>query len=174
MTSVGLNFRALYLELVDSTEMIRALLAGLTQDEARAKPEPVSWSILETLCHLLDEERLDFRRRLDALVNHPAEEWEPIDPEAWVRERHYNEQDFRDVKERFFSERSKSLDWLKGLEHTSWDANYTASFGTITAGELFASWVAHDNLAIRQLVELRRARLERITSPLSIEYAGEW
>jgi hypothetical protein len=39
---------------------------------------------------------------------------------------------------------------------------------------MFASWVAHDNLALRQFVELRRARLESVTKPYSIAYAGDW
>ena len=65
--------------------------------------------------------------------------------------RRYNEQDLGEVKERFFAERSKSLDWLKGLEKADFAMRHTASFGVITAGDMFASWVAHDNLAIRQL-----------------------
>jgi hypothetical protein len=82
--------------------------------------------------------------------------------------------DFRDIKEKFFAERSKSLDWLKGLSNANWDVTYTSEFGTFSAGELFASWVAHDNLALRQLVELRRARIEKMIKPYSITYAGDW
>ncbi|MFH1184286.1 MAG: DinB family protein [Chloroflexota bacterium] len=174
MIGARLDFRALYLELVDSTGMIRALLAGITQEEARTRPNADAWSILETLCHLHDEERLDFRARLSAILNHPTQEWEPIDPEGWTKSHRYNDQDLGDIKERFFAERSKSLDWLKGFENANWDASHTSSLGTISAGDMFAAWVAHDNLAIRQLVELRRARLERITRPHSIKYAGEW
>jgi len=174
MTEGTLAFQALYLEMVDSTAMIQVLLSGITQEEAAIKPDADSWSILETLCHLYDEERLDFRPRLDAILSHPTEEWEPIDPQAWVKEHRHNEQDLTHVKELFFAERNKSLDWLKGLENADWKASHTASFGTMTAGDMFASWVAHDNLAIRQLVELRRARLERITKPHNIDYAGEW
>jgi hypothetical protein len=174
VTGASLDFQALYLELVDSTGMIRALLAGITQEQAIIRPQADSWSILETLCHLHDEERLDFRVRLSAILNHPAQDWELIDPEVWVKSHRYNEQDLADIKDRFFAERSKSLDWLKGLENASWDASHTSSLGTMSAGDMFASWVAHDNLAIRQLVELRRARLERITTPQSIGYAGEW
>jgi len=174
MNASSLNFRALYLELVESTNMLRTLLAGITPEEARFKPDPESWSILETLCHLHDEERLDFRTRLDAMLNRPGQEWPPIDPQGWVTSKRYNEQDFHDLKERFFSERSQSLDWLKGLEGANWMASHTAGAVSLTAGDMLASWAAHDNLALRQLVELRRARLERISEPFHIEYAGEW
>lgn len=169
-----MNFPSLYLELVDSTDMIRSLLAGITQDEARIKPAPDSWSILETLCHLLDEEREDFRGRLDIMLHRPNEKWRPSDPEGWVSARRYNDQDFAHVKSRFFAERSQSLDWLKGLEGANWDSSYATDFGSMTAGDMFVSWVAHDNLAIRQLVELRRARIERLAKPYALRYAGEW
>lgn len=154
--------------------MIQSLLAGITEQDARTRPAADSWSILETLCHLYDEERLDFRPRLDVILNRKNDKWAPVDPEGWVSQRKYNEQVFRDVKEKFFGERSRSLDWLKGLEHADWQAGYVTDFGTMTAGDMFVAWVAHDNLAVRQLVELRRARLERITQPYKITYAGDW
>ncbi len=169
-----MKFETLYLELVNSTDMILTLLTGLSQVEAQVKPNEGSWSILETLCHLYDEEREDFREHLDFVLNRPDQKWHQIDPAAWVTARKYNEKDFRDMKEKFFVERSKSLDWLKGLSNANWDTIYTSEFGTLSAGELFASWVAHDNLALRQLVELRRARIENITKPYNITYAGDW
>jgi len=169
-----MKFENLYVELVDNTDMIRALLAGITQDEACAKPNSKSWSMLELLCHLFDEEREDFREHLDFILHRQGEKWHQIDPAGWVTVRKYNEQDFREMKEKFFSERSKSLDWLKGQADSDWDISYTSKFGPMTAGEMLASWVAHDNLALRQFVELRRARLEKITEPYSISYAGDW
>ncbi len=174
MSTDHFDFATLYLELVDSTQMIGALLAGISAEAARMRPKSTSWSILETLCHLYDEERLDFRPRLDAILNRPEAVWEPIDPEDWVTSHRYSERDLGDTKERFFAERNKSLDWLRGLEKADFSLCHSAAFGMISAGDMFASWVAHDNLAIRQLVELRRARLERITRPYTIAYAGDW
>jgi hypothetical protein len=169
-----MDFRTLYLELVDSTGMIQSLLTGVTDQEAKVRPAPDSWSILETLCHLYDEERQDFRARLEFILEHGEGEWPPIHPEAWVTERRYNEQDLRSMKDKFLAERSRSLDWLRGLEKSDWDAGYAGDTRGLRAGDIWVSWIAHDNLAIRQLVELRRARLERITEPYSIVYAGEW
>ena len=61
-----MQFEILYQELVHSAEIIRALIAGITQAEARSNPNPESWSILEVMCHLYDIEREDFRPRLDS------------------------------------------------------------------------------------------------------------
>ncbi len=169
-----MRFENLYQELVNSTEMIRALLAGISLEEARLKPNPESWSILELLCHLYDEEREDFREHLSFILDPDNREWHTIDPQNWVTARKYNEQDFPEMQDKFFAERRKSLEWLKGLSGKNWDLGYTSKFGSMSAGEMLASWVAHDNLAIRQFVELRRIHVENITKPYSIAYAGDW
>jgi len=169
-----MEYSVLYQELQKSTEMIRALLSGITQQEAQVKPDEKSWSILEVICHLYDEEREDFREHLDIILHRQDEEWHRIDPQGWVTQRNYNEQDFAAMQERFFAERERSLAWLEGLSSSDWDTTHASEFGSIKAGDMFASWVAHDNLHIRQLVELRRMRIEAITKPYHIEYAGDW
>ena len=169
-----MKFSKLYQELQNSTEMIRALLSGITQEEARIKPDPEAWSILEVICHLYDEEREDFREHVDFILHRQNEEWHQIDPQAWVTERKYNEQDFVEMQEKFFTERQKSLDWLMEMSNANWDSLYTSLYGSTTAGEMFACWAAHDNLHIRQLVELRRLKIEKMTEPYSLEYAGDW
>src|SRR5215211_2338223 len=167
-----MDFVKLYGELANSTEMIRALLVDLTPEEAKIKPNSESWSILEVVCHLYDEEREDFREHIDFILHRQNEEWHQIDPQAWVSERRYNEQDFQAMQEKFLSERKQSLAWLKGLSNSDWDIIYSSQYGSVTAGEMFSCWVAHDNLHLRQFVELRRARIEKITKPYPIEYAG--
>ena len=169
-----MEFSRLYHELQNSTEMIRALLSGIIQEEARIKPNPESWSILEVVCHLYDEEREDFREHLDWILHRQQEEWHQIDPQGWVIERQYNEEDFVAMQQKFFSERTRSLEWLQGLSGANWETSHTSQFGTMSAGDMFASWVAHDNLHIRQLVELRRLKIENLTRPCNIEYAGGW
>jgi hypothetical protein len=169
-----MEFRTLYQELQNSTEMIRALLLGITEADARVKPSPESWSILEVVCHLYDIEREDFREHLDFILHRQQDEYHVIDPQAWITDRNYNEQDFVEMQSKFFAERQKSLEWLKEISAADWEITYTSEYGSVSAGEMFSCWVAHDNLHLRQLVELRRARIERITEPYPIEYAGDW
>jgi DinB family protein len=197
-----MEFSAFYEELQNSTEIIRALLSGVEPEAARLKPSAESWSILEVVCHLYDEEREDFREHLDFILStslkaglstststrptgqsaqrlkagfhRQKEEWHVIDTEGWVTQRKYNEQNFAEMQEKFFAEREKSFAWLNGLVNPDWEQTYTTPYRTISAGEMFACWVAHDNLHIRQLVELRRLRLENITKPYNLEYAGDW
>ena len=167
-------FSILYQELKNSTEMIRALLSGVTQETARLKPNAESWSILEVVCHLYDKEREDFREHLDFILHRQNEKWHAIDTDSWVTERKYSEQNFAEMQDKFFAEREQSFIWLSGLTNPMWEKTFTTEYRTISAGEMFACWVAHDNLHIRQLVELRRIRLENITKPYNLEYAGDW
>ncbi len=169
-----MEFDQLYLELIDSTNMIKAVLQGISEEDARIKPDADTWSVLETLCHLHDEEREDFREHLDFALHQENREWRRTDQDNWRTSRRYNEQSFREMKEKFFGERSKSLDWLRGLSHADWDVSCTTPWRPLTAGEIFVSWIAHDNLHLRQLVELRRARIERISKPYSLTFAGDW
>lgn len=169
-----MEFETLYQDLAHGAEIIRALVLGVTQAEAQVKPAPESWSILEVICHLVDEEREDFRQRIDFMLNRPGEIWPPIHPGAWVTERKYNERDLEQSLHDFLAERSTSLLFLKGLESANWNASTMTQFGERKAGDLLGSWVAHDNLHMRQLVELRRVRLQKITDPYDIRYAGEW
>jgi len=169
-----MEFNALYQELQNSTEMIRALLLGLTQEEVQMKPNPESWSILEVLCHLYDIEREDFREHMDFILHRQNEEYHVIDPQSWIKERKYNEQNFVEMQEKFFAERKQSLAWLRGISVSNWQTTYTSQYGSASAGEMFSCWIAHDNLHLRQLVELRRMRIENIAKPYDLEYAGDW
>ena len=155
-------------------ERFRALVAGISDEQARWRPDSQAWSLLEIVCHLHDEERLDFRLRIEAILNHPGEEAPPIDPEGWVSEHHYNERDLQAELDGFIAERQKSTAWLKSLEAPDWEATYQAPWGRLRAGDIFAGWLAHDLLHMRQLLEHHWAYLNRQCTPYSTMYGGEW
>lgn len=162
-------------KMTNQLETILSLTRGITIDQARWKPDPDSWSILEVINHLYDEERSDFRVRLNIILFNPDQAWPPIDPGGWVTERAYNERDFNQSKENFASERKKSIDWLEGFSEINWDTTYDTPWEIpIRAGDMFAAWVAHDLLHTRQLVELHWAYTVRNLLPYDVQYAGEW
>ena len=153
---------------------IHSLTLGISDEQARWKPDPEAWSILEVICHLYDEEREDFRVRVDYILHHPDQSWPPINPKGWVVERNYNQRDLSMSVDDFLKERQKSLAWLKGLEHPDWNTSVTVPFGRFSAGDIFAAWVAHDVLHLRQLVELHWAYSLHQAEPFQVNYAGEW
>ena len=96
-------------ELAQGAETIAALVAGVTAEEARRRPAPDAWSLLEVVCHLHDEEREDFRPGLDVVLHRPQEAWVRIDPGGWVTARRYNERDLAEALPGFLLERERSL-----------------------------------------------------------------
>lgn len=158
-----------------SAAVIEAQVVGVDAAQARWKPEPASWSILEVVNHLADEEALDFRTRLDLTLNSPGAAWPAIDPPAWAVDRRYNERELGESLARFHEERARSLAWLGSLDDPDWARAYEhPSLGTITAGDLAASWVAHDLIHVRQLNRLHRQYLTDVLTDASPEYAGPW
>ncbi|MCB9461533.1 MAG: DinB family protein [Anaerolineaceae bacterium] len=154
--------------------MIQALVAGVDAEQARWKPYADSWSMLEVMCHLVDEEREDFRTRLDHILTQ-AEGMPPgIDPQGWVMSRGYNQRDFSEMVRQFAGEREKSITYLSRLENPDWDLSISGPWGTIHAGDMLLAWANHDLLHLRQLVELQWAYAGTTLAPYSRDYAGEW
>jgi hypothetical protein len=87
---------------------ITNLVQDVSAEQAQWKPSADDWSILEVINHLYDEEREDFRQRLDFLLFQPEAELPPIDPDGWVTSRHYNERDLATSVTNFLQEREQS------------------------------------------------------------------
>ena len=162
-------------QLKAQADAIHALAVNVSAEQARWQPAADSWSLLEVINHLDDEERLDFRVRLDLLLHKPHEPWPPIDPEGWVVSRAYNQRDLQDSMARFMVARAESITWLGTLEDPNWESFAISPWGgTIRAGDMLAAWATHDLLHIRQLAELGRAWIVRQLTPYRVEYAGDW
>jgi hypothetical protein len=162
-------------QLAQQAQTIQTLASGVTEAQARWKPTPADWSLLEVITHLYDEEREDFRQRIDYLLHRVGEAPPPIDPVGWVTARGYNQRELATSLQNFRTERDQSIRWLQGLVDPAWSNTYHHPSGfTISAGELLACWAAHDLLHLRQLIELHYAWHRAQVAPLSLAYAGDW
>ena len=170
-----MDSRALIQRLDANRSVFATLLDGATDEQARWRPRPEKWSLLEVTCHLLDEEREDFRRRLELTLRDPKASWPPIDPPGWVKERRYQDRDFALTLEEFIAEREQSITWLQSIDDPDWDHCFEhALLGELRAGDLLTSWVAHDFLHIRQIVGLHFGWASKVADPYTPDYAGEW
>lgn len=169
-----MDFRTMIGQLETNARRIAALVDSVSTQQAQWQPDPQSWSILEVINHLYDEEQFDFRVRLKIILQSPAEPWPPIDPQGWVTSRRYNDRDLPDSIRKFLAERQKSLEWLNSLESANFDSGVSTPWGSMTAGDMFAAWVAHDILHLRQLVELLHDHIVQISKPYQGAYAGDW
>ena len=160
--------------LAHSAAAIDALFDGIEAAQARWKPAPERWSLLEVARHLLDEEREDFRARLRLTVERPESDWPAIDPQGWVVSRGYNEAELETTVRDLMEERERSLEWLRGLSVDWAVAHNHPVFGPMRAGDLLVSWAAHDLLHIRQITRLLHDHAIAQAQPFDTGYAGGW
>jgi hypothetical protein len=161
-------------QLAINRDRVAALARGIPEQQALWKPVETSWSILEVVCHLADEEEFDFPVRLKMILEGSDKPWPAIDPQGWVLEHEYLKADLYETLNRYVKLRNQSLEWLDSLETPDWTKMVQSSFGNKVAGDMLASWAAHDLLHLRQLVELQYAYLIKRASPFKVDYAGEW
>jgi DinB superfamily len=155
--------------------ILPVLVKSTPEPDARWRPESGNWSILEIVCHLADEEVEDFRQRVQLTLQDTTQAWPSINPPQAAIDRKYNEQKLSDALSRFVNERTRSVQWLRSLDHPDWNkAHHHPKFGPITAGQLLASWVAHDQLHLRQIAKRFYEQATRDAKPFTNEYAGGW
>jgi hypothetical protein len=169
-----MNLDLICARLANNLETFRSLTTNLSSDEIYWKPSADQWSIIEIINHLADEEAEDFRTRVRLTLESPTPPWPPIDPEGWVVQRKYQERQLEQSMARFDKERRESLSWLRSLDSPDFDSVAShPEYGSITAGSLLASWLAHDYLHIRQITR-NLYEYHAQTTPYDTQYAGRW
>lgn len=156
----------------------RGVFAGLLENVPPALyewvPDAKQWSMLEVVCHLHDIEDFDFRQRVRLVLEDPNKPLPTFDPTAWPVERNYLGQNYEEKVDAFLTERDISIQWLKQLQHPSWQNTYQHStFGPMSAALFLTNWLAHDQLHIRQINRIKRQYLQEQTQ-MDLRYAGNW
>jgi hypothetical protein len=149
-------------------EAIAALVRAFPDEALAWSPGPDVWSPRDVAGHLLNEERGDFRRHLKEMFGEPAGPSGPVALE-----------DGRQALAEFMAERRASIAWLSALAAPDWAVSVELHFGsgeslTFSAGDMLVSWVEHDVLHLRQMVELLHAWNGRQAAPYALRYAGDW
>lgn len=153
---------------------IAALARAMPADQVAWRPSPNAWSVVEVVNHLADEEGEDFRARLDFVLHRRAEP-PAIHPAEWPATRAYNARDLEESLARFAQERAHSLAWLRSLDCPDWSRAWEVAPGrALHAGDLLASWAAHDLLHMRQFGEIQYAWHAEHAAPYRVAYAGDW
>ena len=151
------------------------LIGPVSQEQAVWRPGESRWSVLEVMGHLYDIEREDFRVDLDIVLHHPEQAWPSFDIHKWAIDRRYNEGRIDESLDAFLREREKSVDWLGTLTSPSWQKKYSGPGSDrfhMRAGDIVASWIAHDLLHMTQITKLLSEYLSISHEPFSTQYAG--
>jgi hypothetical protein len=172
--NAAMSFYQVRRELELNASVFTAMLSGVSADVQRWRPAPEKWCLLEIVCHLYDEEREDFRARVEHLLLQPEDPMAPIDPVGWVTARNYMDQDYQGKLAVFLEERQRSLTWLDGLQQPDWSSSCQhPKLGKMTASMILHNWLAHDYLHFRQITRLKYEFLKQ-DSGEDLSYAGEW
>jgi hypothetical protein len=171
-----MDFTASIDQLDANRGIIIALLDGMSQAEASWRPVKGRWTILEMINHLNDIEREDFRTDLRLILETPDKPWPRFSIEKWRIERKYNERDLLKSAREFAAERAKSVKWLKSLGKPDLNSVHSGSGGPkgrkMKAGDVIASWIAHDLYHIRQVTLAKWYILNESSAPFSPAYSG--
>lgn len=167
-----LNFNFLVNELEGNTDTFGNLLKINNPEQAIWKPSNDKWCLLEIICHLVDEETLDFRERTKSALSRGT--FIPINPVGWVTSKAYIKQDYASKVAEWITERKASVKWLKSLQNPDWNKTLVHDeLGEMSAGLFLENWVAHDFIHLRQVTRTKRAFLDFMTDD-NLTYAGKW
>ena len=159
------------LDLLEATPAIlRGLMAGIREEDARWKPANDRFSIAEVLSHLSHSEWHCYRARLDRFLAEDRPEFEPDDAQMHLDV--YRSADPVVDFGHFKDQRETNVDLLRGLPAETGDRKALhRSAGEITLSQMLHEWALHDIGHIRQIAELVRARKYLAgAGPLGEEY----
>lgn len=160
------------LDLLEATPAIlRGLMSGISEEDARWKPADDRFSIAEVLSHLSHSEERCYRARLDRFLSEEMPEFEPDDAQMYLEL--YRNADPGKEYGHFADRRKANVELLRGLSRGDGErrARHRAA-GEITLSQMLHEWALHDLGHIRQVAELVRARkyLEG-AGPLGSDYS---
>lgn len=146
------------LDLLAATPVIvRGLMSGISEEDARWKPAPDRFSIAEVLSHLSHSEGHCYRERLERFLAEDMPQFEPDDAQMHLDV--YRDADPQADFGQFEDQRESNLERLRGLPAGAGarKALHRAA-GEITLSQMLHEWALHDLGHVRQIAELARAR----------------
>jgi hypothetical protein len=155
------------LDVLERTpEVLRALLAGLSEEWTRANEGGDSWSPFNVVGHLIDGERTDWIPRARIIL---GREERPF--ETFNRFTHLTATKGKPLGEllaTFAALRAENLHTLRGWNLTAdmleWLGTHP-ELGPVTLGQLLATWVVHDLGHIGQVVRVMAKQYDQQVGP---------
>lgn len=134
--------------------ILRALVRGIDDEQARYRPSAGEWSIVEVVAHLADADERAHER-----VRRMLEEEQPVlaayDPAALAEERNYRAMSLAQALARFEQLRAAHVATLAQLGTADWQrSGHHEEAGTITVESLTRHMAAHDAVHLAQIARL--------------------
>ena len=146
---------------------LRALLEGLPASWIDATEGPETWSPYVVVGHLIHGERTDWIPRARLILEQGSERrFAPYDRFAQFRES--EGKSLKDLLDEFAAVRAQNLGTLREWNLLDAQLELTAehpAFGTVTLGQLLATWVAHDLGHLTQVTRVMARQYREAVGP---------
>lgn len=147
-------------QLIATPEILRLIMAPVSDEQALWKPAPDRWSIAEILAHLTHVEGHYFRAGIELLLTEKNPEVVPYDQNAWAAAGTYSDREPEESFAHWEEQREDNIAYLQELEPASLSrSGRHPELGTVTVSDYLNEWAHHDLGHVRQIAELVRAQL---------------
>jgi len=136
---------------------VYAVVAPLSEEQLRWRPDGGEWSAKEVLCHLRDTAEVHgLRMQRIAVEDNPF--LPSFDQEAYARDRKYQEDITPNVLLKYIEQRGEVLAFVRGLPQEAWSRSAThEEDGAVTFQQIAERMVNHESEHLGQLRRLRAA-----------------
>jgi hypothetical protein len=147
-------------QLAATPEILRLMMAPVSDEQARWKPTADRWSIAEILAHLEHVEAHYFRAGIELMLTAKNPELEPYDQNVWAAAGTYQDREPEESFAHWEEQREDNVTYLQDFELSSLTrTGRHPELGTVTVGNYLNEWAHHDLGHIRQIAELVRAQI---------------
>jgi len=162
------NLHDIVANLERTPASLSALLAGLPDAWVRATEGEGTWSPYDVIGHLIHGERANWIPRARHIMESAPGPFDPFDRAGQFRES--QGKSLGELLAAFSEARRESLAALQAMKLTHDDMSRTAShpeLGSVTLGQLLATWVVHDLDHIAQVARTMAKLYQNATGPWS-------
>lgn len=161
------------IEILERTpSVLRALLAGLSDDWTLQNEGPETWSPFDVLGHLIVGEKTDWIPRMQLILSDSKEPFPPFDMKAQFEAS--QGKSMNELLEEFTQLRKENITKLKSYrldQQAISKVGVHPALGSVQLKELLACWVAHDLGHFAQISRVMAKQYKSEVGPW-IQYLG--
>jgi len=163
--TTGLSIEDVRGSLLQTPRVIEGLIAGAPHDSLEWREGTGAWTAVEVLAHLADAEITNWPPRVERILS-GGRRFPPFDREAGLAR--YRGWTAEALVGEFGQLRRGNVDRLDGFGLTTPHLRLRGEhpeFGTVTLGQLLATWAAHDMAHVAQLSRILTRAFGRHVGP---------
>jgi hypothetical protein len=148
---------------------LNALLRDLPETWTHRNEGEATWSVYDTVGHLIHCERTDWMPRAKMILEHgETQTFAPFDREGFVNE--HGDTALPPLLDEFARRRSENLDQLRAWNLQPQDLERRGqhpALGPVTLSQLLATWAAHDLTHLHQISRVMAHQYRDVVGPWS-------